>query len=285
VELHITVNVKDYIPILYRPGEYGSYLFWVLNNFTNSGMRNNQDLPFTATGNAHDQVGAAGSYYDDWLEFLTTESEQRFYRMHYHSREKLINEQNAVDNISKEVNQFIIMQTLENNWLLRYYNIISKIKNRYPQFDNCTTAAGFREQLSFNLFQFDQMVKLLNIPKNAIIININDLLYNFEMVLNNLIQELGISLTEDMEVIMQNHNTMISKQKHLVKIRDINIFLKNFVNHNDCKLLDGCSIIDEAYIQYYLREELQLELRCDDIGDHFPKTVNELWRYTYKIGQ
>jgi len=273
--------LKNRIPIIYAGGAYGSYLFWVLNNFTDIGLQNSPELPFTASGSSHNQSGLAGWSYEQWTEFSTSSSNQRFFRLHYYIGELSI--QDAVNDIASKVDYLITVRAPKRYWALLHNNCILKTDKGYPKFDP-DDGANYREQYSYRGFTAEEYRLALEMPDNAIVVDVNDLLYNFELTLLQIIRDLNVSLTTDISVIMQNHNIMISKQKYLNKSENISLFLDNFVNRIDCDLPDDCSIIDEAYIQYYLRNELDLNLRCNDIGNNFPKTVKELWKYAYTIG-
>jgi len=258
------MNISNCIPILDQYNIYGTYLTRVLDSFTN-------------IETASDESAALKICFKDWVSFSEMiPGSQRMYTMDYQPRAVPANT-NSVHYVASKVKQFIFMQYPCEYWAL-IMNDVTKPNSKNIKFEGVDDLS-YREQYSYKGF-IGIKDTMMDVPANGIIINLGDLLYDFKTTLINLTKDLGLTLTERMDVIMQNHNEMLSKQENLIKNQNINIFLNDFINHNDCDLPLDSSLIDEAYIQWFLREK-HIELRCNDFGDNFPKTTKELWEYAY----
>jgi len=278
------------IPIIYRAGEYGSYLYWVLNNFTNIGLHNSPGRPWGQFGNSHNQKNRNLGYpnsFVGWEEYTNSNANnQGFFLVHpgYANTRDML--PNAISTCTNEIlsltEKGIFLYTTNDLKLLMLNNCNEKMmmKNWMNKTFNIspTSNLNIREQLSYQLID---RVPATNISPNSLQIDVIDLLFNFKNTFNLILTEFNLIKTADSKTIMQNHNAMLSLQQHLHKDKDISKFLKNFKNRVDCKLPNYCTILDEAFIQRYLRDNLSLELRCDDIGDNFPLTTNKLWEYAY----
>jgi len=284
--------LKDRVPIFFIGGNYGHYLYWVLNNFTTKGLHSHPKLPFGKSGNSHNQY-SNGDQSPFWSEMKCFE-DHPYYCLHFNDPGSNIADDELIYEVAGAVDKVIAikydpaMQLLTiSNWIDKTYNdipdLIASVKDtlELDTLDNNSSISEIRELLSYKLFNdgYIQRLTALELP-NIKVIELNSLLYEFETVISNIVAFLDTELSSPMETILENHNKMMALQSNITKDALIKKFLSDFVNHVDCKLPDACTLIDEAYIQYYLREELNLELRCNDIGDHFPNTSKELWSYT-----
>jgi len=286
------------IPIIYEPGAYGSYLYWVLNNFTSIGLCDSPELPWGKNGNSHTQKNF--TIYNSRINMPTFEQHVHgpdtlpFFRMHHvFNDERDLTDSSAgesVDYILSKVVKGILIRSDADMHLLIRNNKHDKVHDRYLidqhrkeiNDEDFSKVANMREFYSYKEFiKGVNSVGEYNSKDKCIEINIKDLLFDFKNTLMRLARELNFDVTESYDTIMTNHNEMLSLQKHLNKDKDIALFLDNFTKHINCNMPDDSTVYDEAYIQKYLREELNLELRCNDIGDDFPKTTTELWTYTY----
>jgi hypothetical protein len=74
---------------------------------------------------------------------------------------------------------------------------------------------------------------------------------------------------------------MTSLQQHLNKDDICKRIIVDFLNGNDFAVNDNLSIVDEAWIQWELRNN-GYEMYCNGLND-FPKNLYEFNKHTYKL--
>jgi len=280
------VLLKDRVPIFFNLGSYGHYIHWVLNNFTARGLHNHPGLPFNADGGSHSQFERPrpGPFWSKWVN-STTHAHHPFFCIHYGDPATGMDEDALMTEAVSKCNKIIAIKYTQDMQLVAANNWLQKTRNKrkdwfgISELNDVTEISQQREILSYKLF-YDAPDIYHFESENIKTIDLYDLLYNFEDLLTSTVEFLDTELTAPISTIIDNHESMLALQSNLNKNNVVTEFLSNFVNRIDCALPDNCSIIDEAYIQYYLREKLQLDLRCNEIGDTFPNTAAELWKYT-----
>lgn len=277
------------VPIVYLPGTYGSYLHWVLNNLTELGNKPDLErgLPFTPNGSSHRQTGASRSL-SVWREIWKDQPDAfAFAPLHFETSKEADKLSQFIEILSNEVEKLIVVKFNPDLILLTCHNYHRKISivNRFDYFEKMfekwgsepETNAELRECYSYIMFNHYRHATF-NEKSNIFSIDLWDLVFNLPQVMPSILKFLNTSLTVDMEYIESIHKQMLSKQQFLQIDKNIEEFIKCFFDHELATLPDEADIIDEAYIQHRLRKH-DVHLRCNDIGDTFPKTTSELWNY------
>jgi hypothetical protein len=112
------------------------------------------------------------------------------------------------------------------------------------------------------------------------IIQLDDLLYNFADTITELSIFLNIEFTNRVK-LCTIHREMTSLQQHLNKDDICKRIIVDFLNGNDFAVNDNLSIVDEAWIQWELRNN-GYEMYCNGLND-FPKNLYEFNKHTYKL--
>jgi len=301
------LKLKDTSVIMFHGGTYGKYLYWVLNNFTTVGLQTDISALSDANGSSHNQIinnvpNPPANICDqvNWEKYKETKEYVPYYAHHLiegsdtmYDDDMWLNDSWAeVDNISRTVNKSILIQSSPEFNLRALNNALEKtfpneidyfnIMNRFEDFKvDTSNRSAVREMLSYKLFYLGFRVPVQELyQKNVLPIDLEDILFSFNDTLTNILNFLETELTVSTDIVLKNHQNMISLQKHLHKDHLISQYLKCFIYDIPCSLPDNCSIIDEAYIQNYLRNELGLEIKCTGL-DVFPSTAVELKKLTY----
>ena len=301
-------ELKDYIPIIFQGGSYGSILHYILNNISNN---NTTSLPFGMNGNSH-------KFAYNWLEL----DENQTYKINHNANSKFIKfhpkvrkEQSLSVEITRIVNttnKAILIYPSPDHKLLvinNYYTKIWKnwfeegelannikekkifIDNLYSNWDISPTTPFVdiprwirREFISLYLFtawdsQYEwNLLDYYSHPKLHIITT-HDFLYNFEPTICEVASLCNISM-HNITNMKEVHNKMLLLQDHLNSDNICNNIIANYTNNTNCAI-NNLSIIDEAWIQWKLRS-MHIEIKCNDLNT-FPTSVDNLKKITYKI--
>jgi hypothetical protein len=85
----------------------------------------------------------------------------------------------------------------------------------------------------------------------------------------------------DLTILSNIHKKMISLQQDLNKDDICKKIIKNFLNNDNFSVSVELSIIDEAWIQWELRNN-GYEMYCNELNE-FPKNLYEFNKHTYKF--
>jgi len=279
---------SDCVPIIYPPGAYGHYIFWILNNFTERGNGTNKTVPFDKYGGSHGQIKSKTFCKIEELQFNSMKK-QRFFHAHCVQRQDIPVHATQFNILNNWFSKWIIVAT-DKCMLTRYNNLFEKATNcdidvfssilPTVMIDSTMSVFEVREMLSYKLFYPVPWISSNNIP-GSFDLKPGYLLYDFENTLNKLCAYLDTTISsDDMLFLIKTHKTFMSLQQHLHKDEIVAKFLTNFKEGLDVPLPDNLSIIDEAYIQHYLRDTLHLEIKCDGL-DVFPSSTTKLREITY----
>ncbi len=282
------IKLEDVVPIIFPPGYFGHYLFWVLNNFTEKGDCSQPKELSCKAGSSH-FTGMNRDMIISWDEVLQSTKYSNFEMIHQYVDVNLLI-YTDVKLLSETVKRCIVINQDPNFylaarnmiWEKTYHSDSAMIldKSIRDEFRSLGSAAEQREYVSYKGFHNIKYSSSEDYTNTVFSIEIDDLLYNFEEIIKKVIAFLNTTLTTSMETILNNHKTMMMMQKHLNKDADIQIYLNAFSKNEEISLPENATIIDEAYIQHYLREELNLEIKCFKL-EEFPKTTTELHKITY----
>ena len=276
--------LKDCVPIIYPPGYYGHFMYYILDNFTTHGQQN-ANFTLDEYGGSHNEQ----QFTTKWSEFkqgnITPYFPTHLYDYNQTSQVTLFNQ------ITSDVNKCIVIQYTKGTMLTATNNVFDKAAGRdldaavkfmtsAAPYGPLNSIAEYREFFSYKIF-YDKWLRWFPTNENNIQISLNDILYKFDSLLPRIAKFLNTEIT-DLNGAMALHEKMKGMQQQLNKDEQIRDFLEGFINRTDRNLPADCSIIDESYIQKFLRDTLKLELRCNDIGDKFPATSEELWKYVYE---
>jgi len=297
--------IKTTIPILFSGGSYGTYLEWVLTTLTT-------DLeivaPFTSVGNSHKFKGNHLVNMNGWHTYVKNNNPLKFVRFH----PKTSKNESITDNfdcIFNLVNKAVYLYPdpksellVINNWFTKIWKNwwlsqqLSKeidptlIYNNWPVFHNSNlddlSPWIKREFLSFYLMpawhdqvEYYNPAILQNYNNNCLIIDVTNLLYNFESTLKNIQNFFNLTYIKSISEIMPLHAAMLSIQSHL----DQDIICNQIIN----KTIEGSNfdwqplpLPSEGWIQWQLRN-LKYEIECNEL-DIFPTNSIQLKKLLYK---
>jgi hypothetical protein len=266
--------MQNKIQILYAPGSYGTYLAWSVYTYSNLNLSGKMDLPFGPYGSAH--------------------------KFRKHAGFDIVHPSPTHDIVSEFTN-FIFIQPVN---LLEYtdnqfskqadYNRNLHITSMFPDaYDklqkNWTNSSCWeqRELLSFllpDMFnsiadKFDEKLKVILKNKKVLKVNSDDILYNFELTLLEIIAYFKLIKVVNSDVINLNHALYMSQQKYIGRDMLIENLVKSIISKKSQEIPE-LTIFDQAMIQYKLREH-GLELQCYELNK-FPETTDQLANLTYK---
>jgi hypothetical protein len=287
--------------IIYPSGAYGTFLDWCINWF--SGSIAEEMSPFTETGSAHAWIGlAAGDVtgrdnetIEYWLNSdveslvlrahlplplsdLTCESFQKVvlsYRTNF--RKILV--------INNNVNWHLL--TLHNQFTkiawATYEHISSDIINHYKDQFSATMPIPIwqlREMMSFwhgRTHSFLTDIYHPIIDDKIINIDIGMLMENFENYLVDLFKKIDLPMTRS-DRLTEIKEKWLSLQKFKDRDRQCLDIVSATVNGSDLDYSRyDLHILDEAFIQWKLRDTHGLDLLCHGL-DTFPRTTQLLRR-------
>ena len=274
------MNKKDTILIVYPPGGYGTFVEWCFNYF--SGQITT--LPFKPNGSSHlfdgNQFDQAGRRTKTTLEYINSKECYRFARTH---NNLMIEE--AVDSVQHVV---LLMPTKDTRLLVlnnavdkilyidQVTNYIQHFVKTHNQFDydlDNLERWQQREILSYWFNGADDYDQQYQTTKSIIKIPISNLIAEFESSIAYLLNACNIKPT-NFENITNIKNKWLSLQRHTIKDQLINQIVKSTVNGICYQWDSELSVIDEAYIQWQLRELHNLDLMCYSVNVFPTDTTN-----------
>jgi hypothetical protein len=302
-------NLKEYIPIIFNGGSYGSFLNYILSNINNE---NKLVAPFSLNGNSH-------NFNYSFIKLDTSNNEFFLDKTKYHSDKficyhpKTLATQSLPDEITRIVtqsNKSILVYPSQKDMLLTMNNMYYKIgKDWFNDIDvNDKDAKERRQTNLYSNWNIGSSVQFKDIPRwirreflsyyyvpawidlyewNLLdyythpklhIITVYDLLYNFEKTIKDIAKFLNIGHIDNLLQLSKMHSKMLELQEHINKDKLCNNIFNNFIN-NKLVEFSGLSLIDEAWIQWKLRS-IGIEIQCNNLNV-FPSTVADLKKITY----
>jgi len=104
-------------------------------------------------------------------------------------------------------------------------------------------------------------------------------LYDFENCIKKCASYSGIETINNLDKLIELQKQQLELQKHTDKDRIVNEIIDCFLNNKQLKI-PALSLVDEAYIQYVLRNN-GYELHCDGLNE-FPTDIDSLKEKTSK---
>lgn len=301
-------KLKQYIPIIFNGGSYGSFLQYALLNLSIGHIITN---PFTSHGASHKWVCNVLTTNNDGEFIIDQQADNQFIKYHPKTNKNDL----LVDRILSAVNAsnkaVFVYPTKETEMLLTCNNMYFKIwgeewfenellyaplekeifnNNLYSNWDIPPNTKFKdinrwiqREFLSFyyftaceSLYEWDTEITSLVKHPNLHVVSVNDLLYNFEDTIVKLADFCEIEHT-NLPNVLKLHSRMISLQEHISKDVICHNIIDAFFNDSFYEF-NSLSVVDEAWIQKKLREN-GYEIQCDKL-DIFPTNTLDLKKIT-----
>lgn len=299
-------ELRKYTPIIYNPGSYGMYLNFVLSNLGNESPTE----PFEETGSSHKFKSIALHSDPDGIYKLEVNHGGDYLKFHPKTL-PTHTQKGEIDKLLNYANKAVMIYPSNGSILLSLNNYYSKIQKNWLVPHDCgdvqmvnmdkihkqwnvdtntkaidTERWILREYLSIDMMpmwldmhEWD-FTKTYSPPSNLIIISIDELLYGFNSTIDKITKFLNID-SGDLSVLNNIHTKMLSLQKHTDKDRICTDIINGFLNNIDFTNTETLSLIDEAWIQWELRNN-GYEMYCHGLNE-FPKNLYEFNEHTYKI--
>lgn len=298
-------ELKDYIPIMFNGGSYGSFLHFVIININNP----NITAPFSKEGGSHN-FDFNVLHYKSNKFVITHRAHNNFIKYH----PKTEKDQNIIDEINRVVKltqRSILIHTAPENELLVMNNVYFKIWDNWFEEAEFTNNKLERKKFVDNLYlnwNIPKNTPFNDIPRwikreflsfyyfpawhclhsyneinsfehpNVYNLSTHDILHDFENTIQNIANFCGIEKINNLNELLEIHNNMIKLQKNLNKDNICKDIITHFENNTEYKFTN-LTIIDEAWIQWKLRNK-GFEIRCNDLNV-FPDNITQLKKITY----
>lgn len=288
---------KNTFLIVYFSGAYGTFLDWCINWF--SGQIEENVLPFTDNGSAHrwrgNPAGDVIAQPDLTIErMLESEYDQVPLTMRTHltfTDYIRTDHENLIKSYQSKFKKVLLINNDVDCHLLLLHNmmtksrassyektieeIVSKYKNIFDA-QEPIPAWQLREMTSYwhNLWHCKLRDTWQPIhDSNIVNIELKNLVYNFEQCLCDLFKELELPMVRK-DRLAEIKNTWLSLQKFKDYDRHFNDIVTNTVN-NVAMPIECNTLFDEAFIQWKLRDQHNLDLMCYGLNI-FPKNTQDL---------
>ena len=286
--------------IVYPSGAYGTFLDWCINWF--SGNIAEDMLPFTENGSAHAWKGlAAGevtSRPDETIEYwLNSDMDSLVLRTHlsYLSNLSCESHQDTVRLYRKNFRKILLINNNFNCHLLILHNQLTKTRSATYETMANDVIDCYRDQFSATLpiptWQLREMMSFWHgrfhgylkdmyqpiVDDKIINIDIGTLMENFEDCLIDLFKKIDLPMTR-LGRLTEIKDRWLSLQKFKDRDRRCSEIISATVNGQELDYSNyNLHILDEAFIQWKLRDGHGLDLLCDGL-DTFPHTTQLLRR-------
>ena len=297
------------ICITYGAGSYGTFLEWAMYRFSELHQSTDlivPDLPFNDNGNSHlfsgNLLRSPHSFDQTILPYIHSNKNHPIVRTHpkrskdddlldnleYISKnfKKVIHLTPAFDSVAWSINNKF-EKVFTEGWLATHekmfqHNLKGWNKNNLADM----VPWELREFLSFFIYpqhvsemEYDQLSKFAEKLPNIKIVPITELRDNLKGTLLSLLDYCELA-PANLDRLEEVHTAWIQKQYH----RNKDSIIKQII---DSVLLDTkyeweeLTLVDEALVQYYLREN-GLEIECNDLNK-FPTNSIALKEITYYV--
>lgn len=291
------------IAIVFTPGCYGNFIHWCIEYFSGGDI----EFPFDQkTGRSHIKSKnfkfsydksyylTVKSFYTDLTE-INPNCEIVLVHPTIHTEIKLIEVVSKFLDINRKV---IFLNCTENSVLLNInnkitknpqtsnwmdsLNILKKNIERYNKNRDSLNTWEERELLSFFVFkqhESESEYKTFEMPinDNFLYISIESLIDNFESTIRKIFNFINLDIHR--ENFDEIYSEWIKLQFYKDSDKNAKEILSAILNN---KFLDwsdkNLSIVDEAWIQYQLRDEHGIEIKCWNLNK-FPTNTEDLKSY------
>jgi hypothetical protein len=154
--------------------------------------------------------------------------------------------------------------------------VIAKYKDQFSASD-VVPRWQLREMISYWHNGWGCKLKVMFQPivdENIVSIDVKNLVYDFDNSLINLFDDLKLSMTRR-DRLEEIRNLWLSLQEFKNLDQQLNNIVFATVNNDLTKVIDCTNIFDEAFVQWKLRVDHNLDLLCYGLDD-FPKNTNDL---------
>jgi hypothetical protein len=284
------------ICILFNAGSYGTFVEWCLNYFTGTAEK----ISFNSNGNAHNFLGKNLTNFSRCLQYINSSDNFPIVRFH----PKITKDEDIIGNlkiVNENFNKVIYLIPTKNSIAWNINNKFEKIwdegwlKHNEIQFADCL--AGWdnenlehmkpwelREFLSLYLYPQHlaelELEKMQDIQKEFTkfqFITLDSLRDNFKDTIVSLLDYCELTPTQ-LDKVEKIYQEWISRQYHCYKDIIINNIIDSVLSDNFYDWLDrNLTLVDEALIQYYLRQH-NIEIKCYNL-DVFPTNTTILRNY------
>jgi hypothetical protein len=290
------------ICIIFVGGQYGTFLEWCLNYFTDLNFP--EKLPFNSNGNSHKFLGNHLYNINGCRKYVDSDITHQFVRFHLMTPETYDDPFEYFGYAYKNFNKVIFLYALSDSFAWCWNNKFEKIFNRGFLDSNRDFYNGLlknwgenksldnidrwelREFLSY-LINYPQYVSETSLElldsyklhyKNAIFIPISNFRDCFELTMKKLIKDLQLPVVRNN--FSEIYNTWISLQHHCYKDALIKKIIDSTLNLSDEFEWKETTLVDEALIQYYLRQH-GFEIQCHNLNA-FPTSSKDLKKIIYE---
>jgi hypothetical protein len=279
------------IPIIFNGGSYGHFVAWCLCYF--SGKTN--ELPFNKTGNSH--LFTENDFKSHGLIKIHPKHPDDVYK-DYVLKERL-------NYIANKYGSGIFLYANYDLFLLNINNKFSKIFTETSggwlgwvesnnvdmandlkkwQVDNLDSMQQWqiREFLSYFIWkQHEKEIEIdtiLHYHNDSIIkIDIKQLISEFQLTIERLLDY--CNFTKSRSNFEEIYEIWVKLQTHIHKDQIVESIIKNVIDDTDFEWSDkNLSIVDEAIIQFKLRELFDFDLLCYNLNE-FPTNTADLKKY------
>jgi len=290
-----TISINERItPIIFNGGSYGHFVAWCLCYFSGK----TDCLPFNETGSSH--LFTDTDFKLHGLIKIHPKFTNDTYKDHVLAE--------RIDNIAAKYGSGILLYANYDLFVLNINNKFDKIfhgkggwlghvESMGPdmannlkkwQVDNLDNMQQWqiREFLSYFIWkQHEKEIEIDTILRyhndNIVKIDIKRLINEFQVTIEHLLDYCNFTKTRsNFEEI---YELWIKLQTHIYKDQIVESIIKNVINNNDFDWSDkNLSIVDEAIIQFKLRDLHKLDLKCYDLNE-FPTSTKDLRKYLEPI--
>ncbi len=288
------------ICIIYNAGSYGTFINWCLNYF--SDLTFDESLPFTEIGNSHNFVTPTLMNFQGCVNFVESNSTASIVRFH----PKTQIDENILDNLvyinvhfKKIIYLIPTVDTIAWNINNKFEKIWTEgwLLHNEPSYSNNLTCWEGNNLDQMQLWEKREFLSLYIYPQHLSEVESDKIqgmqqeFTNFHFIdtvaLRNNFKEAIISMVEYCNLLPVRidkfdyvYREWIKLQYHSNKDQLIDTIIKSVLNNNYYDWSDSkLTLIDEALIQYYLREN-KIEIKCYNLNI-FPTNTTELKEYLY----
>lgn len=258
--------------VVFYPGSYGTYLAWAMYTFSELNKTKEIILPFAPGGSAHNYRRHQGMKYVEPIHTVPKDSQN------------LVLVKPFYNNLIEYLDNQLIKQ-LDNNNEDLLEKILADSKEKLLIHWQSSSPARWENRELLSYFLPDMCKDVANnYNKNfdhcsGIEINPVDIILSIDTVLNKIYEFFGLNPINTINKLNEIHNIYCSMQKNLDKFSILENYVKAIMQNINLPL-NNLTLIDEAWIQYRLRQN-NFSIRCTNLNV-FPSYTKELTKLIYK---